>query len=73
MRDEPTYEDLSQLRSLEFQFRHAQTILDAWEQDPSYPSDIHEKAVKDLQLAADTLRSYRNRLMAGFPNHSFDS
>jgi hypothetical protein len=67
----PSNKELSQLEMLRSRYRSAQTILDAWENDPSYPSDKHEKALREFQEAEHALDRYQESLVARYPNHKF--
>jgi VIT1/CCC1 family predicted Fe2+/Mn2+ transporter len=49
-------------KKLRLQYEHAQDIVSAWENDPCYPSNEHEKAVREFEKAASALNNYHKNL-----------
>jgi hypothetical protein len=49
-------------KKLRLRYEHAQDIVSAWENDPCYPSNEHEKAVREFEKAASVLNNYHKKL-----------
>ncbi len=63
----PTNEEMAKLARLRFEVESAQKIVDAWENDPSYPGDKHDEAVRRCEEAEEALKEYRNYLVKRYP------
>ncbi|MCX6170714.1 MAG: hypothetical protein NTX65_15340 [Ignavibacteriales bacterium] len=68
----PSKEELTKLETMSFQNNHAQKMLFALENDPSYPSDQHEKAVSECEKSENEIENYLKFLTARYPGYKFE-
>jgi hypothetical protein len=67
----PSQRELKQFEKLYRDYLWAEKILEAWENDPVYPSDKHDEAVGKRDDAEKALADFTQEIEARYPNYEF--
>lgn len=65
----PSKDELQRLAELYYNYLWAEKILDAWENDPVYPSDKHDEAVGKRDEAATALHAFTTEIEVRYPRY----
>ncbi|MDP2993123.1 MAG: hypothetical protein Q8N82_07170 [Deltaproteobacteria bacterium] len=71
MTNSPSKDEMAQLERLYSQYEGVLKIKYAWEADPVYSSDSHDKAVMECEEAEKALDDFRKILKSRYPAYDF--